>query len=546
MEYKERKPENAIILAAGVGKRMIPININIPKGLVIVKDEPLIERLIKQLNEKNIRNIYIVTGHLREKYSYLEDKFNVTLINNLKYADSGNIVSLFKAKNYIDNSYIIHSNLWLRKNPFKEKESSSFYMVEDKLQKESSIKVECAESGEVFTETSEYGNKTLGISFIAKEDSKRLIENMKYIINSDDETTHYWESALSIDGKFFVKPKVVKPGLVYDLNSFEDLRMLDNESDSLDSKELTIIATELGCKEQDIKNIKVLKKGMTNRSFKFRCNEKKYIMRIPGEGTSELVDREAEYNVYKEIKHLNLTDRVIYIDPKIGYKITEYLPSNRNCDPNNISDVKRCMEKLKGLHNAKLKVDHEFNLFERMEYYENLRQGAKSIYKDYDRTKEKMYILKRFIDSLPKEYILTHIDAVPENFLIHDNEVTLIDWEYSSMADPHIDLAMFSIYSGYDKDEVDKLLNIYFEGALDDMDRIKIYAYMAVSGLLWSNWCEYKSLFGVEFGDYGDIQYGYAKNFFNLVEDELKKLGLDLFPIEEKDINKDDIKKAKS
>ena len=111
MEYKERKPENAIILAAGVGKRMIPININIPKGLVIVKDEPLIERLIKQLNEKNIRNIYIVTGHLREKYSYLEDKFNVTLINNLKYADSGNIVSLFKAKNYIDNSYIIHKLL---------------------------------------------------------------------------------------------------------------------------------------------------------------------------------------------------------------------------------------------------------------------------------------------------------------------------------------------------------------------------------------------------------------------------------------------------
>lgn len=45
-----RKKQNAIILAAGFGMRMIPINIETPKGLVEVSGVPLIERLICQLH----------------------------------------------------------------------------------------------------------------------------------------------------------------------------------------------------------------------------------------------------------------------------------------------------------------------------------------------------------------------------------------------------------------------------------------------------------------------------------------------------------------
>ena len=51
-------PKNAIILAAGFGMRMVPINTEVPKGLLEVHGEPLIERLIKQLHEVNIHNIY--------------------------------------------------------------------------------------------------------------------------------------------------------------------------------------------------------------------------------------------------------------------------------------------------------------------------------------------------------------------------------------------------------------------------------------------------------------------------------------------------------
>ncbi|MDE7094966.1 MAG: phosphotransferase, partial [Anaeroplasmataceae bacterium] len=123
-----------------------------------------------------------------------------------------------------------------------------------------------------------------------------------------------------------------------------------------------------------------------------------------------------------------------------------------------------------------------------------------------------VYNLKKYIDEMNPKHYLTHIDAVPDNFLIDDQQnIRLIDWEYAGMQDVHVDLAMFSIYSGYEKNEIDNLIDIYFEKNCPIEVRYKIYAYVAICGFLWSNWCEYKKKLGVEFGEYSLMQYRYAK-----------------------------------
>lgn len=38
-------------------------------------------------------------------------------------------------------------------------------------------------------------------------------------------------------------------------------------------------------------------------------------------------------------------------------------------------------------------------------------------------------------------------------------------------------------------------------------------------GLLWSNWCEYKQMLGVEFGEYSLRQYRYAKEYFRYAKE---------------------------
>ena len=79
-ELKLKSPQRAIILAAGFGMRMVPINMETPKALVEIKGEVLIERTIRQLHAAGIREIYIVVGFMKEKFEYLIDKFGVELI----------------------------------------------------------------------------------------------------------------------------------------------------------------------------------------------------------------------------------------------------------------------------------------------------------------------------------------------------------------------------------------------------------------------------------------------------------------------------------
>ena len=85
-KIQSSSPQKAIILAAGYGMRMIPINFNMPKGLLKIKGETLIERMIQQLHEVGIYDISVVVGFMKECYEYLIDEYQVKLIYNGEYA----------------------------------------------------------------------------------------------------------------------------------------------------------------------------------------------------------------------------------------------------------------------------------------------------------------------------------------------------------------------------------------------------------------------------------------------------------------------------
>ena len=86
-EFKQKTPQRAVILAAGFGMRMVPINTETPKGLLEIKGERLIECTIRQLHEVGITEIYIVVGFMKEQYEYLIDEFQVNLFVNRVYAE---------------------------------------------------------------------------------------------------------------------------------------------------------------------------------------------------------------------------------------------------------------------------------------------------------------------------------------------------------------------------------------------------------------------------------------------------------------------------
>lgn len=527
-EVKEKAPKNAIILAAGFGMRMVPINTETPKGLLEIKGERLIERTIRQLHEVGITEIYVVVGFMKEQYEYLIDEYGVELIVTPDYASKNNLHSLKMAADHLSNSYIIPCDIWCEKNPYSRNELYSWYMVSDLVDDDSTVRVNRKQELVVQKEQAG-GNAMIGICYLLEAEAAIVRERLETFGRDSRYDGAFWEETLYEKDRMIVTARVVHAADAVEINTYEQLREIDSDSSQLQTDAIQVICEALGAQQNEVTNITVLKKGMTNRSFLFSCKDKKYIMRIPGEGTDQLINRRQEAAVYQTIAGRRICDEIAYINSENGYKITEYLEGARVCDAENEEDLQKCMKKLREFHGQKLRVDHSFDLFGQMEYYESLWEGTPSAYKDYEKTKAHVLQLKDYIEANAGEWVLTHIDAVPDNFLfVEENgkeEIRLIDWEYAGMQDPHVDIAMFCIYSLYKKEQVDHLIDLYFEGNCDDRTRIKIYCYIAVCGLLWSNWCEYKRKLGVEFGEYSLRQYRYAKDYYKIVQQELGEEG---------------------
>lgn len=526
---QDNKPRNAIILAAGYGMRMVPLNFDKPKALLEVKGEVLIERLIKSLHSVGIYEIYVVVGFMKESFEYLIDSYGVTLITNPNYMSKNNIYSLSLVKNKISNTYIIPCDLYCFTNPFSSIETNSWYMISDAIVNDYPIQI-TRNNDLVLNEEIEKGYKMIGIAYLNKNDSLKFVESLTSMINNSRNHSFYWEEALMHKNKMLIPARLVNDTNVVEINTFENLRDIDFNSNSLNSNAIKIIENVFKVDKHQLSNVNVLKKGMTNRSFIFECKNNKYIMRIPGEGTEKLINRVHEFEVYSTLKGKNISDEIIYFNPNNGYKITKFIEGCRNCNLNNHDDIVKCMKLLKKFHSSKCKVDHYFDIFEKIEYYQSLWKKQNSCFQDYETTKSNVLSLKSFITSLKIENTLTHIDAIPDNFLIYNDDfgkehVRLIDWEYASMQDPHIDIAMFSIYSLYNKEQIDDLIDIYFENNCDNITRVKIYAYISICGLLWSNWCEYKRDLGIEFGEYSISQYRYAKDYYRIFVSEVRRMG---------------------
>ncbi len=97
----------AIILAAGMGKRLKDLTKNNTKCMVKVNGVTLIERLLRQLDKYDLSKIIIVTGYkgqnLRDYIDTLSIKTPIAYIDNPIYDKTNNIYSLSLTKDYMRN-----------------------------------------------------------------------------------------------------------------------------------------------------------------------------------------------------------------------------------------------------------------------------------------------------------------------------------------------------------------------------------------------------------------------------------------------------------
>ena len=255
MMIEKSQPKNAVILAAGYGMRMVPINMEVPKGLLEVDGEPLIERLIKQLHEVGVKEIYVVVGFLKEQYEYLIDEYDVKLITNAEYAEKNNLYSIKKVERCLGNTYIVPCDLWCLNNPFRNNEYYSWYMVNEIIDEDSAVRVNRKLE---LVSTNMGGNSMVGIAYIETGDSDYVKNRVDALSKSKRNDNVFWEEALWDGDKMITQARIVSSSDVIEINTFEQLRELDENSSHLQSEAIDVIAEALNTSSENITNITVL------------------------------------------------------------------------------------------------------------------------------------------------------------------------------------------------------------------------------------------------------------------------------------------------
>jgi len=243
-EFKQKTPQRAIILAAGFGMRMVPINTEMPKGLLEVNGEPLIERIIKQLHEVGIEEIYVVVGFMKEKYEYLIDEYDVELVVNADYAAKNNLHSVKLVKEHLKNAYIIPCDIWCDRNPFHRHELYSWYMVSDLVDNESNVRVNRKMELVTVPEGSG-GNAMIGICYLVKEDADIIAERIDELCKNQRYDGSFWEEVLYNKDRMIVTARVVHSADVVEINTYEQLREIDSDSNQLKTDAIQVICEAL-------------------------------------------------------------------------------------------------------------------------------------------------------------------------------------------------------------------------------------------------------------------------------------------------------------
>lgn len=518
--------ENAIIMAAGMGRRFVPLSYENPKALLEVKGEILIERQIRQLKETGIEDITIVVGYMAEKFDYLKEKYQVDIVLNPNFYRYNNTSSLMCVLDRISSTYICSSDNYFTENVFEKEVPHAYYAAIYGEGKTEEYCLKTAPDG-MIKEVTIGGMDSwymIGHVYFSPEFSEKFKEILVREYEDIETRTHLWEDLyIRYLEELPLYMKKYKKGTILEFDTFEELRAFDSiYTENSGSVIMKIITNCLNCQEKDVTNFVPLSGGLTNKNFCFDYKEKTYVYRYPGEGTEVLINRKNEKISTMLANRIGIDVGLVYFNDNNGTKITEYIRDAQTMTADTLREkenIRKVARILFQLHTCGDDTEVSFNVFEMAAEYESIIfHNHVTLFTDYKEIKKQVLELKERYFSEETVLVPCHNDPLCANWLLGEERMYLIDWEYAGMNHPMWDLADVSLEAEMEKEQERLLLREYFSREVTEEERFLFEIFKVFIDFLWALWGKTRVPYdGEEMEQYAAERYKRLKQNLNKV-----------------------------
>lgn len=511
--------ENAVIMAAGLSSRFAPISYERPKGVLTVRGEVLVERQIRQLREAGVQDITLVVGYKKEEFFYLEDLLGVRIVVNEEYASRNNNSTLYLVRERLGNTYICSSDDYFVRNPFETYVYRAYYAAVYFEGETDEYLLQTKGKDGLIVSVSVGGCNAFGMmghAYFDRTFSKAFVRILENEYDRPETAGKLWEDIFR--EHISELPMVMRsygPGEIYEFDSLDDLREFDPDFiENVDSAAFDNICATLGCTRGQIQSIEPIKQGLTNLSCRFVVDGSSYVYRHPGSGTEEIISRESETASQRIAADLGIDRTFIYEDPEVGWKISHFVDRAHELDYSDWSQVSEAMSLARRLHSSGKVTRWTFDVYGRaMDIVGFLTDSRTAVFRDFPKLLELASDLHDAVSSDEVALCLCHNDMYAPNFLVSDEGIQLIDWEYSACSDYASDLGTFICCSPYDVEDAQRVLSMYFEREPSKAELRHCLAYVGLCSFYWFVWALYKESQGETVGEWLYLWYKGAKHF---------------------------------
>lgn len=514
------KVKNAVIMAAGRSARFVPLSYEKPKGLLVVKNEVLIEREIRQLHQAGIDDITVVVGYMKEAFFYLEDAFGVKIVVNEDYYKYNNTSTLIRVLDRLSNTYICSSDNYFADNVFEAYVYQAYYAAVYASGKTDEYCLATSPAGRIKSVSigGENAWYMLGHVYFDKAFSDKFRQILLREYDNPITREQLWENlyARYVD-QLDLYIKKYSDEQIKEFDTLEELRSFDTEYiNNADSEILRSVCGALRCEIRDIKDFRTINAGLTNATFRFSVDQVEYVYRYPGKGSEKYIDRKSEAFSMKVASELGLDDTFIYMDGEKGWKISKYVSNARALDYRDPAQVSRAVAMIRTLHDAAVQSPYDSDVWEKtQELVAMIRAAGKADYEDFDRLYRLIAQVRDMVGRDPyATRCLCHNDCSSVNFLLDEQDkMRLIDWEYSGNDDPACDVGAFLCCTDYTYEENLGVIEQYLQHKPDKAELGHYIGYIAIAAYHWYVWALYQETRGNAVGEWLYRWYKTSKTY---------------------------------